>query len=1223
MEVAGSRRSSRQSKATEKAVSRRLSARPSGENRAKRRIVESADDEDAEEASAAQIASTSNLKREGHGDEQEQTEEDDADDSGYQAADADMSLASQKRQRLEEPIELAEDEDEAETKPAPSSTRNGADLTADAGTLTFGVEQRNSDGYLPGSIVRVKLEHFVTYDAVEFYPGPHLNMIIGPNGTGKSTVVCAIALGLGWKPAVLGRARDVAAYVKQGYENGTIEIELKGRAGGRNLVVRREITKSDNKSEWYLNGSKTTHKEIMERTRQLHIQIENLCSFLPQDKVADFARMQPPELLRETQRAAGEPRLTEWHDELIKLGQADRELKQLIETESKEIENLRERNEVLQRDVRRYEERRAIEKEVELLKIRIPFARYAENKREYDRLKNVRNKRKKQHENLMQDARPVMDALEQLQDQKQKLDLRLKTLHTNLTKDMTVFRRRRQECTDLDNALSNVEEQRDSVKRRVEERQKHVKTLQTQIAALEQETAEEPDVQDTSSLDRELREIKEKIRSFRRDRAEISQALDEIANDSKTLHAQKTDSVRKLAEVDNVKEVRLAVLAKADSGTAKGVKWIRENPGAFQEKVYEPIMLELSVRDPESHADAVESCVNWQIQRTFVCQTRADYDFFTRELIDKQKLRLNVVELEGQKQMEEYQRPCSQQQLEQLGFHSFLVDLVDGPAPILAYLCKESQLHTIPVADDERRVNAEQIERSGKFKRFIVGNTNHTIQQSNYDKTVAQTLSRGIRAARSFSISANVPERLRLDKLMGDIANKMSKNEAEASKLQKRSSALDKQLEGVEKRKAEVEEARNEIADARYVWERAKVDLETKRKALHTELRRPTAQAELAKLDQEMKRTVQRMLQRSKEVHVGVGIIDIITRLGHTLTLAALPQGLVMAQMRARAGIDVTVLEQLQHGGQIVALENLIAENQRSHREAKRLLDEAGARLEQGKRIAMDSMTYAQRLVDEADAEVIDEVHRLQREDDRSVVDLEDMLANEQAKLDLVTGVNEGVIAAYQARKQQIDQLEKQLSSLNSRKASNDRNLNKILPRYETHLDKLIERINEKFSAAFERINCNGEVKLEREEDYAKWGIVIWVKFRATEKLQPLTGQRQSGGERSLSTILYLMSLTELSRSPFSLVDEINQGMDMRVERMVHDQMVEVTCKDDAGQYFLITPKLLSGLKYHRRMKILVINNGEWLPEKFSFDHYIQRQKKRRLSGNAAARAAA
>jgi ABC-type Mn2+/Zn2+ transport system ATPase subunit len=29
-----------------------------------------------------------------------------------------------------------------------------------------------------------------------------MNMVIGPNGTGKSTVVCAIALGLGAKPDV-------------------------------------------------------------------------------------------------------------------------------------------------------------------------------------------------------------------------------------------------------------------------------------------------------------------------------------------------------------------------------------------------------------------------------------------------------------------------------------------------------------------------------------------------------------------------------------------------------------------------------------------------------------------------------------------------------------------------------------------------------------------------------------------------------------------------------------------------------------------------------------------------------------------------------------------------------------------------------------------------------------------------------------------------------------
>lgn len=166
-------------------------------------------------------------------------------------------------------------------------------------------------------------------------------------------------------------------------------------------------------------------------------------------------------------------------------------------------------------------------------------------------------------------------------------------------------------------------------------------------------------------------------------------------------------------------------------------------------------------------------------------------------------------------------------------------------------------------------------------------------------------------------------------------------------------------------------------------------------------------------------------------------------------------------------------------------------------------------------------------------------------------------------------------------------------------------------------------------------IGCAGEIRISPHEEYEKWAIDILVKFRDSEKLQLLTGQRQSGGERSLTTILYLMSLTEEARAPFSLVDEINQvgnsyslnigktdgscaqGMDNRAERMVHNSMVEVTCKVDAAQYFLITPKLLPDLEYHERMKILCVNNGEWLPDERNIgslmdlvDRYVQKNSK-------------
>lgn len=60
----------------------------------------------------------------------------------------------------------------------------GNDGNARAHRYTTGVSLDQS-GYQPGSIVRVSMANFVTYERADFYPGPSLNMVIGPNGTGK------------------------------------------------------------------------------------------------------------------------------------------------------------------------------------------------------------------------------------------------------------------------------------------------------------------------------------------------------------------------------------------------------------------------------------------------------------------------------------------------------------------------------------------------------------------------------------------------------------------------------------------------------------------------------------------------------------------------------------------------------------------------------------------------------------------------------------------------------------------------------------------------------------------------------------------------------------------------------------------------------------------------------------------------------------------------------
>lgn len=62
-----------------------------------------------------------------------------------------------------------------------------------------------------------------------------------------------------------------------------------------------------------------------------------------------------------------------------------------------------------------------------------------------------------------------------------------------------------------------------------------------------------------------------------------------------------------------------------------------------------------------------------------------------------------------------------------------------------------------------------------------------------------------------------------------------------------------------------------------------------------------------------------------------------------------------------------------------------------------------------------------------------------------------------------------------------------------------------------------------------------------QQEDYEKYGIRIKVKYRDAEPLRELTPFHQSGGERSVATVLYMMALQELTNCPFRCVDEINQ----------------------------------------------------------------------------------
>ncbi|KAE8331811.1 hypothetical protein BDV39DRAFT_150746 [Aspergillus sergii] len=146
----------------------------------------------------------------------QRSEEDESDDSSSTPGNPTPASNSSKRIRLDANPSSDDEQDTEDTSSGTSDEEEGAengDNVNGVSKLSKMAKARtpqpmqNGDGavqdaYKPGAIVRIKVTDFVTYTSAEFFPGPKLNMVIGPNGTGKSTLVCAICLGLGWGPAV-------------------------------------------------------------------------------------------------------------------------------------------------------------------------------------------------------------------------------------------------------------------------------------------------------------------------------------------------------------------------------------------------------------------------------------------------------------------------------------------------------------------------------------------------------------------------------------------------------------------------------------------------------------------------------------------------------------------------------------------------------------------------------------------------------------------------------------------------------------------------------------------------------------------------------------------------------------------------------------------------------------------------------------------------------------
>uniref|UniRef100_A0A8C1NWH3 Structural maintenance of chromosomes protein 5 n=1 Tax=Cyprinus carpio TaxID=7962 RepID=A0A8C1NWH3_CYPCA len=1015
---------------------------------------------------------------------------------------------------------------------APSSSTNG-----------------QAGGFVEGSILRITMRNFLTYDHSEVFPGPKLNMIVGANGTGKSSIVCAICLGLAGKTAVLGRGDKVGLYVKRGCSKGSVEIELY-RASG-NLIITREIQVENNQSTWMLNKKHTSQKAVEEAVKELHIQVGNLCQFLPQEKVGEFAKMSKIELLEATEKSVGPPEMYEFHCELKTFRSKERDLENVCKEKANFLEKARQRNERNKLDVERYYMKKRHLDRIQMLEKKKPWVEYETARKELEGVKKEREEMKKKLKSLKEAQEPLLRKIRSVESQLQPIEQQMKELVSTHHKpdsqeSILYFLYYIKIIQDL--SLKQTEEA---------DRQKRIGHTQLMIKDLQKELQNMGSMEDVTP---QIEAVNAELRKIQEEKAKLEGEMSDLRRDKDEKSSKEIGLQNRQRSLDDMMKVKEDKLRTRFRDTYTALKWLRDNRDRFEGNVYEPMMLVINVRDSR-HAKYIESHIPLNDLRAFVFQRQEDMEKFMTEVRDTQRLRVNtVIAPEESCSRRPPSRPL--ETLKPYGFFSYLRELFDAPEEVMSYLCYQYKVNDVPVGTEKTKSMIEMVIRELQMRMIYTAEEKYTVKKSNYSSNVVSSNS-ALRPSQFLTMTVDADERRQLEE-------------------QLRVQSIDQRMAAIREQQAKLDRRDNE--------------LRANKKKL-SELKGKKRQ-----LEQKISTKQDRYLPlKANCVQLCCDFLSL-----HTSFISFSQCKVYLALQSAGLSAEKTKLE---------------TDCRDSSAELKRA-EVVYTKLDQVKNNLLTTCKTLMRRASEicnmtpGETAVPEELHQAFSQLPDTLDEIDAMLNEEKTRAECFTGLSD-VVEEYNRREREIQNMEKELDDKTNALTTYRQNIAEAKERWHLNLKQLVDQINERFSDFFRSMQCAGEVDLhsENEEEYDKYGIRIRVKFRSSTQLHELTPHHQSGGERSVSTMLYLMSLQELNRCPFRVVDEINQGMDPVNERRVFDIVVRTACGVNTSQYFFITPKLLHYLKYAEQMTILCVHNGPYMlpPHKWSEKAFIRRAKRRQI----------
>ncbi|KAI5967708.1 SMC5 [Candida margitis] len=1032
--------------------------------------------------------------------------------------------------------------------------------------------------FQPGFLKKIKVWNFTTYSYSEFVLSPTLNMIIGPNGSGKSTLVAAICIGLAGKIDLIKR-KNLKSMIKTGHDRAVVEITVENVAGKPPIVIKRDFSAKD--SVWTVNNKKSTENAVKELRRKFNIQLDNLCHFLPQERVAEFAAMSPEKLLMETERTLKDGQLLALHEDLIDKDTTSQQYQKQIDALNQRLEQLISQRSQLEEEVQKLQEYDNKAKEIENHRALLPYAKYNDLKKQRAELRENLEQAKARYSSFDKNFDPLRGDVSLLEDE---IELEKRELQ-EITKEregvlIEIGRYKhgvtkvQDSISDSSAALKSYRAKSESKKRELEEVRKELANLTNQLENFEKVDKEQLQILNNKYAEAraKLRETEEKLRDENNQTGDLRSDLNTLAR-----NVQREES--KLQGNDKLELLLSAAQGKSYRLRDESFKAHRKLRATTDLNLtyFEAPIISCNVSD-KSIAPAMEKIIDNNTLFALTTTTREGYDKlgkFSKET--RLNIPLRMVE------NNELPRPrYSKEELRSFGFDGYLSDFIVGPKEVLSMLYSTSKINTIPVTKNQ--LSPQQVDKLTKssdvpFKKFVAGDTLFNIRTSKYGSKQVYYESEKFGKSQFFSVSGiSEQDKQRIN-----------------SNIQRFNQEISEKRQVYQNHKAEIEQYTSDIRSIRYEMSEIKNE-QQKIQSMTTELTSLETKIS-SKKEKEKKLEEDSNKDYSRRVkHYEHKIAELYGELAQkSMELSQLQTKLSDTQIKCK-------FQELA----LTTLRNKLASAHSLMESLKSIKDELANDVRKYKRDydqIKDSPEYKEykekqsSLTEEERAHIAEFAKVYLENDTFTEHTIRSKISHLEEDLSVMSVGDKGSITSLRAKVQDIERAETDLPRLEAEKRALDERIRTISTEWDRDLTRFVEQISVAFSRRFSKVASEGRVELAKADRFKDWKLQIMVKFRHESELKVLDNQSQSGGERAVSTIFYIMSLQGLTHAPFRIVDEINQGMDPKNEQMAHRYLVHTACQNNKSQYFLVTPKLLTGLYYHPDMVVHCIFTGPMIEE--------------------------